>query len=183
MKLLTRRARSGASLRPVTPSMRRLPRSAGAGASSQLVSPAEVSQSTKPVVPPPCRYRANSHMSNIAVPIVPATNPRAPRPRRLIRLTVTRTTHRRARDHPGCVPGGAGRSAGSSQCLDREANTNTDPTSWRVTVTLEPWGSGYLPLLERLMGDPRMTEHLGGPESADKLRERQDRYERLDGGD
>jgi RimJ/RimL family protein N-acetyltransferase len=50
-------------------------------------------------------------------------------------------------------------------------------------VTLEPWSSGDLPLLERLMGDPRMTEHLGGPESSDKLRERQDRYERLTGGD
>jgi RimJ/RimL family protein N-acetyltransferase len=32
------------------------------------------------------------------------------------------------------------------------------------------------------MGDPRMTEHLGGPESPDK-RERQGRYERLEGGD
>ncbi len=32
-----------------------------------------------------------------------------------------------------------------------------------ATVTLEPWGSGDLPLLERLMGDPRMTKHLGGP--------------------
>jgi RimJ/RimL family protein N-acetyltransferase len=52
-----------------------------------------------------------------------------------------------------------------------------------VAVSLEPWGSGDLPLLERLMGDPRMTEHLGGPESPDKLRERQERYEHLDGGD
>src|SRR5437588_11475025 len=50
-------------------------------------------------------------------------------------------------------------------------------------VILEAWGSGDLPLLERLMGDPRMTEHLGGPESPDKLRERQRRYERLEGGD
>jgi RimJ/RimL family protein N-acetyltransferase len=50
-------------------------------------------------------------------------------------------------------------------------------------VTLEAWGSADLPLLERLMGDPRMTEHLGGPESPDKLRERQVRYERLEGGD
>src|SRR5436309_13842649 len=33
------------------------------------------------------------------------------------------------------------------------------------------------------MGDSRMTEHLGGPESPDKLRERQARYERLEGGD
>jgi RimJ/RimL family protein N-acetyltransferase len=52
-----------------------------------------------------------------------------------------------------------------------------------ATVILEPWGSGDLPLLERLMGDPRMTEHLGGPESPEKLRERQGRYERLEGGD
>ncbi|HWD66028.1 MAG TPA: GNAT family N-acetyltransferase [Solirubrobacteraceae bacterium] len=52
-----------------------------------------------------------------------------------------------------------------------------------AAVTLEPWGSDDLPLLERLMGDPHMTEHLGGPESPDKLRERQARYERLEGGD
>jgi RimJ/RimL family protein N-acetyltransferase len=51
-----------------------------------------------------------------------------------------------------------------------------------ATVTLVPWGSGDLPLLERLMGDPRMTEHLGGPESPEKLRERQGRYERLEEG-
>ena len=52
-----------------------------------------------------------------------------------------------------------------------------------ATVTLEPWGSGDLTLLERLMGDPRMTEHLGGPEGPEKLRERQGRYERLEGAD
>jgi RimJ/RimL family protein N-acetyltransferase len=52
-----------------------------------------------------------------------------------------------------------------------------------ATVSLERWGVGDLPLLERLMGDPRMTEHLGGPESPEKLRERQARYERLEGGD
>ncbi len=53
----------------------------------------------------------------------------------------------------------------------------------RATVTLEPWDSGDLPLLERLMGDARMTEHLGGPESPAKLRERQSRYEHLEPGD
>jgi RimJ/RimL family protein N-acetyltransferase len=52
-----------------------------------------------------------------------------------------------------------------------------------TTVTLEHWGSSDLPLLERLMGDPLMTEHLGGPESPAKLRERQSRYEHLDGAD
>jgi RimJ/RimL family protein N-acetyltransferase len=51
-----------------------------------------------------------------------------------------------------------------------------------ATVTLEPWGSDDLPLLERLMGDPRMTEHLGGPEKPEKMRERQGRYESLEDG-
>ena len=44
-------------------------------------------------------------------------------------------------------------------------------------VHLEPWGKDDLPLVERLMGDPAMTEHLGGPESPEKLAERQARYE------
>jgi RimJ/RimL family protein N-acetyltransferase len=52
-----------------------------------------------------------------------------------------------------------------------------------AAVSLEPWGRGDLVLLERLMGDPRMTEHLGGPERAAKLRARQSRYESLEGGD
>jgi RimJ/RimL family protein N-acetyltransferase len=49
-----------------------------------------------------------------------------------------------------------------------------------MTVRLEPWGEGDLPLLRRLLGDPAMTAHLGGPESEKKLRERQARYEQLD---
>ena len=44
-------------------------------------------------------------------------------------------------------------------------------------VRLEPWGEGDLPLLRRLLGDPEMTRHVGGPESAEKLAERQGRYE------
>jgi RimJ/RimL family protein N-acetyltransferase len=52
-----------------------------------------------------------------------------------------------------------------------------------LEVVLEPWGSGDLPLLERLLGDPAMTEHLGGPESPEQLRERQARYEQLSVGD
>jgi RimJ/RimL family protein N-acetyltransferase len=50
----------------------------------------------------------------------------------------------------------------------------------RITVRIEPWGTDDLPLLTRLMGDPAMTEHLGGPENAEQLAERQVRYERLD---
>jgi RimJ/RimL family protein N-acetyltransferase len=46
-------------------------------------------------------------------------------------------------------------------------------------VRIEPWAAGDLPLLEQLLGDPAMTEHLGGPETHDQLVERQQRYERI----
>jgi RimJ/RimL family protein N-acetyltransferase len=46
-----------------------------------------------------------------------------------------------------------------------------------VSVRLEPWGSGDLPLLTALLGDPAMMEHLGGPESTEQLTSRQARYE------
>ena len=36
-------------------------------------------------------------------------------------------------------------------------------------VRLDPWGEGDLPLLRRILGDPAMTEHLGGPESEERL--------------
>jgi RimJ/RimL family protein N-acetyltransferase len=49
-------------------------------------------------------------------------------------------------------------------------------------VRIEPWGVDDLLLLEQLMGDPAMTEHLGGPESPEKLAERQARYERPGSG-
>jgi RimJ/RimL family protein N-acetyltransferase len=44
-------------------------------------------------------------------------------------------------------------------------------------VRLQEWGQGDFPLLEKLLGDPAMTEHLGGPESPEKLATRQKRYE------
>jgi RimJ/RimL family protein N-acetyltransferase len=43
-------------------------------------------------------------------------------------------------------------------------------------VHIEPWGPGNLPLLEALNA-PAMTEHLGGPESPEKVLDRQRRYE------
>src|SRR5258708_8473792 len=49
----------------------------------------------------------------------------------------------------------------------------------RGTVRIEPWGEGDLPLLKKLLGDPAMTEHLGGPESDEQLVNRQARYARL----
>lgn len=41
---------------------------------------------------------------------------------------------------------------------------------------LEPWGAEDGWLVEKVMGDPAMTQHLGGPESAEKLADRQERY-------
>ena len=49
-------------------------------------------------------------------------------------------------------------------------------------VRIEPWDEGDLPLLERLMGDPAMTEHLGGPESPEKIVERHGRYQKAKPG-
>jgi RimJ/RimL family protein N-acetyltransferase len=43
-------------------------------------------------------------------------------------------------------------------------------------VRLESWGEHDLPLLEKLLGDPEMMAHLGGPESSEKIAERQVRY-------
>lgn len=48
-------------------------------------------------------------------------------------------------------------------------------------VHIEPWGPNDLPILEKLLGDPEMTKHIGGPETPEKLMERQARYERTPG--
>ena len=61
----------------------------------------------------------------------------------------------------------------------REGAGSVVPDQARVRI--EPWGEGDFELLEKLMGDASMTEHLGGPESAEKIVERQQRYERLTG--
>jgi RimJ/RimL family protein N-acetyltransferase len=45
-----------------------------------------------------------------------------------------------------------------------------------MNIQLEPWGQGDLELLQALLGDPAMMEHLGGPESPEKIVERQARY-------
>jgi RimJ/RimL family protein N-acetyltransferase len=48
-----------------------------------------------------------------------------------------------------------------------------------VDVDIRPWSEGDLPLLARLLGDRAMTEHLGGPETPEKLLERHQRYCRI----
>jgi RimJ/RimL family protein N-acetyltransferase len=52
-------------------------------------------------------------------------------------------------------------------------------TSSRVDVRIKPWARGNLPLLVKL-NEPEMTKHVGGPESSERLVERQSRYERAD---
>lgn len=46
-------------------------------------------------------------------------------------------------------------------------------------VRLEPWSAGDLTLLERLLGDPAMMTHLGGPETSEQILRRHERYIRL----
>jgi RimJ/RimL family protein N-acetyltransferase len=46
-------------------------------------------------------------------------------------------------------------------------------------VGLRLWSTGDLPLLERLLGDPRMTEYLGGPEDPETMRKRHENFCRL----
>jgi RimJ/RimL family protein N-acetyltransferase len=55
-------------------------------------------------------------------------------------------------------------------------------TRQRSPVRIEPWDRGDLSLLERCVGDAAMMGHLGGPESAEKIAERQQRYERAGSG-
>lgn len=43
-------------------------------------------------------------------------------------------------------------------------------------LTLRPWSDEDLPLLETLMMNPVVMEYLGGPDSAEKIRERHQRY-------
>lgn len=63
------------------------------------------------------------------------------------------------------------------------SNDNDSQRRWsdQGAVRLEPWGEGDLPLLKKLLGDPEMTKHLGGPESDDQLAKRQARYVGLTG--
>lgn len=46
-------------------------------------------------------------------------------------------------------------------------------------VVLQPWSDDDLPLLEKLLGDPEMMVHLGGPESKEQIIRRHQRYLRL----
>ncbi len=49
----------------------------------------------------------------------------------------------------------------------------------QIRVDLRLWSEGDLRLLQRLLGDPAMTEHLGGPEAPQKILERHERYLRI----
>jgi RimJ/RimL family protein N-acetyltransferase len=55
----------------------------------------------------------------------------------------------------------------------------TNPYNQPPLIRIEPWADGDLPLLKKLLGDPAMTEHLGGPESDEQLANRHARYLRL----
>ena len=43
-------------------------------------------------------------------------------------------------------------------------------------VAIRPWSAGDLRLLERLLGEPATTQHLGGPATRDAIHARHERY-------
>ena len=47
------------------------------------------------------------------------------------------------------------------------------------SVALQPWSAEDLPLLEKLLGDPKMMAHLGGPETPEQIAQRHQRYLQL----
>ena len=53
--------------------------------------------------------------------------------------------------------------------LQEERSVSDEP---KAEVGIRPWSEGNVPLFERLTGDPAMTEHFGGPETPEKIRER-----------
>src|SRR3989304_6294346 len=53
-----------------------------------------------------------------------------------------------------------------------DVRTMSRPTRWRISRSTIP----ERPLLDALMGEPEMTRYLGGPETPQKLDERQTRY-------
>ena len=62
--------------------------------------------------------------------------------------------------------------------MPSSSNPRSDRSD-QSAVRLEPWGEGDLVLLKKLLGDPEMTRHLGGPESDEQITERHARYLRL----
>ncbi len=50
-------------------------------------------------------------------------------------------------------------------------------------VQLLPWSEDDLGLLQKLLGDPVMMKHLGGPESSEQILRRHQRYLRLQDSD
>ena len=61
--------------------------------------------------------------------------------------------------------------------LIRDVLTELPPSRpLRERPRLVPWGPKDEPLLHALLGDPAMMVHLGGPETAEKIAERQARY-------
>jgi hypothetical protein len=58
----------------------------------------------------------------------------------------------------------------------------SDEAASKPAVRIEPWAAEDLALLELCVGEESMMRHLGGPDNAEKIAERQARYERPGSG-
>lgn len=45
-----------------------------------------------------------------------------------------------------------------------------------MNIRIRPWSDADLPLLEKLLGDPAMMQHLGGAETLEQIQKRHQRY-------
>jgi RimJ/RimL family protein N-acetyltransferase len=63
-----------------------------------------------------------------------------------------------------------------SSAVGRRRAAPLTPDLTHPTVEIRPWSESDLGLLRRLMGDPAMTAHLGGPETSKAIAKRHRRY-------
>src|SRR4051812_11346186 len=82
---------------------------------------------------------------------------------------------RMTRRRRGAGAGSGGRR--SSPAMRRAWRRYSAAGRLRSVIRLEPWGPGDRALLDALVGDPAMMLHLGGPETPERIAERQLRYE------
>ncbi len=57
-----------------------------------------------------------------------------------------------------------------------DGEVETDLSKLRA-IRIQPWSEGDIHLLQRLLSDPTMMEHVGGPESGQSIAERQASYQ------
>ena len=118
-----------------------------------------------------CRGCRLTRLTGIATSGVVLSTPR--RSRRRLRPHRARGLLRRRR------PGGPSRAHGEGVPAPGRCDRRRR-LGGAALIRIEPWGEGDHALLQKLNSDPALMEHVGGPDSAAKIAERQERYSQPD---